>query len=57
MLPCELHAGIRLRAVADEVAEAPKLCSIAGSDRVECRLEGVSVGVYVGDDRDLHCCR
>ncbi len=57
VLAGELHAGVGLGSVADEVAEAPQLGGVAGRDRFERRLEGVSVGVDVGDDRDLHCCR
>ena len=50
----ELDARVGLGAVADEVAEAPQLRRVARGDGVERRLEGVPVGVYVGDDRDLH---
>ena len=54
VLARELHAGVGLGAVADEVAEAPQLGGVAGGDRLERRLEGVPVGMDVGDDRDLH---
>ena len=54
VLARELHAGVGVGAVADEVAEAPQLGGVARGDRVEHRLEGVPVAVDVGDDRDLH---
>ncbi len=43
----ELHAGVRLSAVADEVAEAPHLGGVARGDVLEHRLEGVAVAVDV----------
>ena len=50
----QLHAGVRLGAVADEVAEAPQLRRVARGNGLERGLEGVPVGVYVRYDRDLH---
>ena len=47
-------AGVRLGAVADEVAEAPQLVRAVG---LRCRdhgLEGLPVAVDVGRDRDAH---
>src|SRR3954454_25343674 len=52
----ELDAQIRLRAVADEVAEAPDLVDPGGVDGVEDRLEGLAVAVDVRDHRDVHEC-
>ena len=50
----QLDAGVRLGAVADEVAEAPHLVGARGFGVGEHRLEGVAVAVDVGEDRDLH---
>src|SRR4051794_38803685 len=52
----ELDAQIRLRAVADEVAEAPDLVDVGGVDGVEDGLEGLAVAVDVRDHRDVHEC-
>ena len=57
MLAREFDAGVRLGAVADEVAQAPQLGCLAVGDGLERGLEGVPVGVDVGDDGDLHRCR
>src|SRR4051812_46696002 len=52
----ELDAQIRLRAVADEIAQAPDLVDPGGVDGVEGRLEGLAVAVDVRDHRDVHEC-
>jgi len=45
-------AAVRLRAVADDVSEAPELVDALGAHVVEHRLEGVPVAVNVGDGSD-----
>ena len=50
----QLDAGVRVGAVADEVAEAPHLLAVGCLDRVEDGLERLPVAVDVGDDRDSH---
>ena len=47
-------AGVGLRAVADEIAEAPHLVRAGVLGVGKHRLEGVAVAVDVGEDRDLH---
>ena len=50
----EPAALVGLRPVADQVAEAPELVGLLALDLGEDRLEGVEVGVDVGDDCDAH---
>ena len=50
----ELDARVGLRAVADEVAEAPQLVDVLGRHVGQHGLEGVAVAVDVGEDRDEH---
>jgi len=57
VLTGQLHAGVRLCAIADEIAEAPDLRGRAVRDRLEGRLERVPVAVDVRDHRDLHLVR
>ena len=47
-----IAALVRLRAVADEVAEAPELVRLLGRHGLEHGLEGVPVTVDIGDDGD-----
>jgi len=47
-------ALVRVRPVADEVAEAPELVRGVRVDRCENRLQRVQVRVDVGDDRGAH---
>ncbi len=54
MLLRQRHAGVRIGAVADEVAEAPQLLAVGLGDRIEHGLERVAVAVNVGDNGDLH---
>src|SRR5262245_45447430 len=50
----ELAAAIRLRPVADEVAQAPKLIGCGGVDGAEHGLERMEIPVNVGDDGHSH---
>src|SRR5213078_797921 len=47
-------ALVRVRPVADEVAEAPELVRRVGVDRRQYRLESGEIPVDVGDDGDAH---
>src|SRR5690606_37985034 len=50
----KLAAGVGVRAVADDVAQAPDLVDVLTFDLGDHRLEGLEVAVDVGDDRDAH---
>jgi len=50
----ELDAGVRLGAVADQVAEAPDLVHARLVGRGQHGAEGRAVAVDVGGDRDAH---
>ena len=50
----ELHAVVRLGAVAHQIAEAPDLLDRLVLDVAEHRLEGGQVAVDVGQDGDAH---
>jgi hypothetical protein len=52
VLAGQLDARVGIRAVADEVPQAPHLLAIGGLDRVQHCLEGLPVAVDVGHDRD-----
>ena len=54
VLTGQVHAGVRIGAVADEIAQAPHLPALGLADGVEHRLERVAVAVDVGDDGDAH---
>ena len=47
VLPRQFDTGVRLGAVADEVAQTPQLGRLARSDGVQRGLEGVPVGMDV----------
>ena len=53
VLAGQVDAGVGIGAVPDQIAEAPELAAVGIVDGIEHRLEGVTVAVDVGDDRDL----